>query len=74
LTSTKIGEVLVNPSERKEDDNDIVLSDKQGTTFIEVYYRMPNEAGHLVAEGLHHDAFNAVHWEICFEQLRERIF
>ena len=31
LTSTKIGELSVNPSERKEEDSDIVLSDKQQT-------------------------------------------
>ncbi len=29
---------------------------------------MQNEAGKLVEEGLHHDTFDAVHCEICFER------
>jgi hypothetical protein len=29
---------------------------------------MSNGDGHLVAEGLHQDAFNAMLWEICFKR------
>ena len=35
---------------------------------MEIYPKMRNEAGKLVEEGLHHDAFNAVHCKICFER------
>ena len=35
---------------------------------MEIYPKMRNEAGKLVEEGLHHDAFDAVHCEICFER------
>ena len=36
--------------------------------IMDIYHRMPNEAGQLVAEGLNHDIFDAVLWEIHFEQ------
>ncbi len=67
LTSSKIGEYLNTPSERKNDVSGIVLSDKQQALLMEIYPKMRNEAGNLVEEGLHHDAFDAVHREICFE-------
>ena len=66
LTSSKIGELSSTPSERKDDFSDIVLSDKQQALLMEIYPKMRNEAGKLVEEGLHHDAFNAVHCTICF--------
>ena len=56
------------PSERKDDFSDIVLSDKQQALLMEIYPKMRNEAGKLVEKGLHQDAFNAVHHEICFER------
>ena len=68
LTSSKIGELLNTPSERKDDFSDIVLSEKQQALLMEIYPKMRNEAGKLVEEGLHHDAFDAVHRKICFEQ------
>ncbi len=61
LTSSKIGELLNTPSERKDDVSDIVLSDKQQALFMEIYPKMRNEAGKLVEEGLHQDAFDTVH-------------
>ena len=67
LTSSKIGELLNTPSERKDDVSVIVLSDKQQALLMEICCRMPNEVGKLVAEGLHHDAFNVVLCKICFE-------
>ena len=67
LTSSKIGELSNTPSERKDDFSNIVLSDKQQALLMEIYPKMQNEAGKLVEEGLHHDAFDAVHREICFE-------
>ena len=42
------------------------LSDKQQTSLMEIYGRMPHEAGQLAAKGFHHDALDAVLWEICF--------
>ncbi len=68
LTSSKIGELLNTPSERKDDFSDIVLSDKQQALLMEIYPKMRNEAGKLVEEGLHCDALDAVHHEICFER------
>ena len=68
LTSSKFGELLNTPSERKDDFSNIVLSDKQQALLMEIYPKMRNKAGKLVEEGLHHDAFDAVHREICFEQ------
>ena len=35
---------------------------------MEIYPKMRNEAGKLVEKGLHHDTFNAMHCEICFER------
>ena len=67
LTSSKIGELLNTPSERKDDFSNIVLSDKQQALLMDIYPKMQNEAGKLVEEGLHHDTFDAVHREICFE-------
>jgi hypothetical protein len=55
------------PSERNDDVNDIVLSDKQQALLMEIYPKMRKEAAKLVEEGLHCDAFNAEHQEICFE-------
>ena len=68
LTSSKFGELSNTPSERKDDFSDIVLSDKQQALLMEIYPKMRNEAGKLVEEGLHHDAFDAVHRKICFER------
>ena len=68
LTSSKIGELSNTPSERKDDVSDIVLSDKQQALLMEIYPKMQNEAGKLVEEGLHHEAFDAVHRKICFER------
>ena len=68
LTSSKIGELSNTPSERKDDFSNIVLSDKQQALLMEIYPKMRNDAGKLVEEGLQHDAFNAVHSKICFEQ------
>ena len=68
LTSFQIGELLSTPSERKDDFSNIVLSDKQQALLMEIYLKMRNEARKLVEEGLHQDAFDAVHREICFEQ------
>ena len=65
---TKIRELSIHPSERNEDDSDISMSDKQQTSLLEIYHRMPNEAGQLVGEGLHHDTFNVLHLEILYEQ------
>ncbi len=65
LTSSKIGELSNTPSERKDDFSNIVLSDKQQALLMEIYPKMRNEAGKLVEEGLHQDAFNAVRREIC---------
>ncbi len=67
LTSSKIGELSNTPSESKDEVSNIVLSDKQQALLMEIYPKMRNEAVKLVEEGLHHDAFNAVHCEICFE-------
>ena len=68
LTSSKFGELTNTPSERKDDFSDIVLSDKQHALLMEIYPKMRNEAGKLVEEGLHHEAFDAVHHKICFER------
>ena len=68
LTSSKIGVLSNTPSERKDDVSNIVLSDKQRALLMEIYPKMRNEAGKLVEEGLHHEAFNAVHRQICFER------
>ena len=68
MTSSKIGELSNTPSERKDDFRDIVLSDKQHALLMEIYPKMQTEAGKLVEEGLHHEAFDAVHREICFER------
>ena len=68
MTSSKIGELSNTPSERKDDFSDIVLSDKQQALLMEIYPKMRNVAGKLVEEGFHHDAFDAVHCKICFEQ------
>jgi hypothetical protein len=46
LTSTKIGELSDNPSERKV-NVDIVLSDKQEAYLKDIYQRMPTEASEL---------------------------
>ena len=35
---------------------------------MEIYPKMRNEAGKLVKEGLHQDAFDAVHRKICLER------
>ncbi len=67
LTSSKIGQFSNSPSERKDDVSNIVLSDKQQVLLMEIYPKMQNEAGKLLEEGLHHDAFDAVHREIYFE-------
>ena len=68
LTSSKIGELSNTPSERKDDFSNIVLSDKQQVLLMEIYPKIRNEAGKLVKEWLHHDAFDAVHCKICFER------
>jgi hypothetical protein len=68
LTSSKIGELSNTPSERNDDVTDIVLSDKQEALLMEIYPKMRKEAAKLVEEGLHRDAFDAVHREICFER------
>ena len=68
LTSSKFGELSNTPSERKDDFSVIVLSDKQQVLLMEIYPKMWNEAGKLVEEGLHQDAFDAVHCKICFER------
>ena len=68
LTSSKIGELSNTPSERKDDVSNIVLSDKQQASLMEIYPKVRNEAGKLVEEGLHHDAFDAEHSKICFER------
>jgi hypothetical protein len=67
LTSSKIGELLNTLSERNDDVSDIVLSDKQHALLMEIYPKMRKEAARLVEEGFHHDAFDAVYQEICFE-------
>jgi hypothetical protein len=67
LTSTKIGEFLDNPSERKV-NVDIVLSDKQEAYLKDVYQRMPTEAEELIARGDHKKAFDVVLREICFKR------
>ena len=67
LTSSKIGELSNTPSEKDDDVHDIVLSDKQQALLMEIYPKMRKEAARLVEEGLHHDAFDAVYQEICFE-------
>jgi hypothetical protein len=66
LTSNKFGELLNDPSERKENAG-IVLSDKQETYLHEIYSRMPNVAEQFIAQGFHNDAFNVVLWEIRLE-------
>ena len=68
LTSSKIGELSNTPCERNDDVCNIVLSDKQQALLMKIYPKMRNEAGKLVEKGLHHDAFDAVHREICFER------
>ena len=68
LTSSKIGELSNTPSEIKDDFSNIVLSDKQHALLMEIYPKMRTEAGKLVEEGLHHEAFDAVHREVCFER------
>jgi hypothetical protein len=65
LTSTKIGELSDNPSERKV-NVDILLSDKQEAYLKDIYQRMPTEAEELIARGDHKKAFNVVLQEICF--------
>ena len=67
LTSSKIGELSNTPSESKDNVSNIVLLDKQQVLLMEIYPKMRNEAGKLVEEGLHHDAFEAVHRKICYE-------
>ena len=64
MTSTKIGELSVNPSEKGKCH--IVLSDKQAGYLKDIYHRMPIEAEQLIAQGFHNDAFDVV--------LRERRF
>ncbi len=61
LTSSKIGELSNTPSERKDDFSNIVLSDKQQALLMEIYAKMRNETWKLMEEGLHQDAFDAVH-------------
>ena len=65
LTSTKIGELSDNTSERKVNIH-IVLSDKQEAYLKDIYHRMPKEAEQLIAQGFHNDVFNVVLREICF--------
>ncbi len=67
MTSTKIGELSDNPSERKVNVH-IVLSDKQEAYLKDIYQRMPKEGEQLIAQGFHKDAFNVVRQEICFAQ------
>ncbi len=45
LTSSKFGDLLNTPSERKDDFSNIVLSDKQQALLMEIYPKMRNEAG-----------------------------
>ncbi len=52
LTSTKIGELSDNPSERKVNVK-IVLSDKQEAYLKVIYHRMPTEAEELIARDNH---------------------
>jgi hypothetical protein len=52
LTSTKIGELSDNPSERKV-NVDIVLSDKHEAYLKDIYKRMPIEASALISRGDH---------------------
>jgi hypothetical protein len=65
LTSTKIGELSDNPSERKI-NVDIVLSDKQEAYLKDIYHRMQKEAQQLIAQKFHKDAFDVALREICF--------
>ena len=67
LTLSKSEELSIAPSERKDDFSDIVLSDNQQALLMEIYPKMRNEAGKLVEQGLHHDAFDTVQCKICFE-------
>ena len=67
LTSTKIGELSDNPSEKKVNVH-IVLSDKQEASLKDIYHRMPKEAEQLIAQGFHNDAFDVVLREIYFAQ------
>ena len=67
LTSTKIGELSDNPSERKV-NVDIVLSDKQEAYLEDIYQRMPTETEELIARGDHKMAFDVALREICFAQ------
>jgi hypothetical protein len=65
LTSTKIGELLDNPSERKVNVH-IVLSDKQEAYLKDIYHKMPKEAEQLISRGDHKKAFDVALREICF--------
>ena len=65
LTSTKIGELSDNPSERKI-NVDIVLSDKQEAYLKDIYQRMPTEASELISRGDHKKTFEVALREICF--------
>jgi hypothetical protein len=63
LTSTKIGELSDNPSEKKV-NVDIVLSDKQEAYLKDIYQRMPTEASELISRGDHKKAFDVTLGEI----------
>ena len=65
LTSTKIGELSDNPSERKV-NVDIVLSDKQEAYLKDIYQRMPTECEEFIERGDHKGAFDVALREICF--------
>ena len=59
LTSTKIGELSDNPSERKV-NVDIVLLDKQEAYLKDIYQRMSTKALELISSGDHKKAFEAL--------------
>ncbi len=62
LTSTIMGELLANQSERKENVH-IVLPDKQEANLKDIYHWMPKEADQIIAQGFHNE-----HLMLCSEK------